>query len=144
MVKEKEILRKHVSATPSKWREKAEWRRKNRLWLKKSQQIAVLIIACIEDSNMSQKELAKKMGVKPQYVSKILQGNSNLTLETISKLEAVLHLEIVSINRNSIVQELSSRIWVQQPMLTTIGVEMKSSFDYLSVQEYHCNLNLVA
>ena len=40
--------------------------------------------------NVSQKELAEKIGVSPQQVSKILRGNENLTLETIAKLEAAL------------------------------------------------------
>ena len=30
-------LKEHQSATPSKWRERAEWRIKNRVWLRHSQ-----------------------------------------------------------------------------------------------------------
>ena len=35
----------------------------------------------------SQTELAHKMGCSQQYVSKILKGQENLSLETISKTE---------------------------------------------------------
>lgn len=34
------------------------------------------------------------MGCSQQYVSKLLKGSENLTLETIAKLEEILDLEI--------------------------------------------------
>jgi transcriptional regulator with XRE-family HTH domain len=46
---------------------------------------------------MSQKELAEKTGVSPQQVSKILKGNVNLTLDTSTRLEAALGIELLTI-----------------------------------------------
>ncbi len=50
----------------------------------------------LEEMKMSQKELAAKMNCSPQYISKLLKGSENLTLETISKLEEVLSLDLVN------------------------------------------------
>lgn len=46
---------------------------------------------------MTQSELATKVGVSPQQVSKIVKGKENLSLETITKLEAALGINIISI-----------------------------------------------
>ena len=37
-------LNKHVSASPSEWREKAEWRMANKSWLRYSQHIAMMML----------------------------------------------------------------------------------------------------
>ena len=44
---------------------------------------------------LSQKELAERMGCTQQFVSLILKGKENLTLETISKLERVLGADLL-------------------------------------------------
>ena len=49
----------------------------------------------MEQRKIRQKDLAEKMGCSPQYISKILKGSENLTLETISKLEDCLDLDLV-------------------------------------------------
>lgn len=81
------------------WREDNAYRKANKGWLKKSAQIAIKINRALKDKNMSQKELANKLKVSAQQVSKILKGRENLTLETISKLEGALNLELISILR---------------------------------------------
>ncbi|MEI6595881.1 MAG: helix-turn-helix transcriptional regulator, partial [Bacteroidota bacterium] len=45
--------------------------------------------------NISQKELAEKIGVSPQHVNKIVKGRETLTLETISKLEVALEISLL-------------------------------------------------
>lgn len=40
----------------------------------------------MEEMNMSQKQLSELMGCSQQYVSKVLKGQENLSLETISKI----------------------------------------------------------
>jgi plasmid maintenance system antidote protein VapI len=79
------------------WLEKARYRRENRAWLRKSQRIAVRILSVLDKNGMQQKELAKALDVSPQQVSKIVQGKQNLTLETISKLEAVLDVTLFEV-----------------------------------------------
>ena len=91
-----EKLKKYKSSTPSKWREAAEFRTKNRIWLRYSQSIAMLVADAMEDAGLTQKALAERMGCTQQYISRILKGQENLTLETISKLETALGLKILS------------------------------------------------
>lgn len=79
------------------WLEEARYRRENRSWLRKSQRIALRILQTLDEKNMQQKELAEAMDVSPQQVSKILKGKQNLTLETISTLEAVLEINLFEV-----------------------------------------------
>ena len=91
--KELSALKKHEVRT--NWRENAQWRRENRRWLRYSGFIALTVMHRLEELKMSQKELAEKMKCSPQYVSKLLKGSENLTLDTISKLEECLDLDLV-------------------------------------------------
>lgn len=68
---------------------------KNDLAVRDSGYIALRVLNRLEDLGMSQKELANKMNCSPQYVSKLLKGSENLTLETISKLEKSLGIDLV-------------------------------------------------
>jgi plasmid maintenance system antidote protein VapI len=79
------------------WLEKARYRRDNRAWLRKSQRIAVRVLSVLNERGIQQKELAEAMDVSPQQVSKIVKGKQNLTLETISKLEAVLGVKLFEV-----------------------------------------------
>ena len=90
-----EKLKRHQSETPSKWREEAEFRRANKSWIRRSQKIAIKILSKMRESGISQTELAHKMGCSQQYVSKILKGQENLSLETISKIEDSLGLSLI-------------------------------------------------
>lgn len=81
----------------SGWYEDAKWRIENEGWLKHSQYIALTILRTLRVKNISQKELAERIGVSPQQVSKIVKGNENLTLETISKLEAALGVPLIEV-----------------------------------------------
>ena len=91
--KELSVLEKHEVKTD--WREKAGWRRENRRWLRYSGFIALTVLHRLEELKMSQKELAERMKCSPQYISKLLKGSENLTLDTISKLEECLDLDLV-------------------------------------------------
>ena len=91
--KDLSVLEQHEVKT--NWKEKAQWRRENRRWLRYSGFIALKVMHRLEDLNMSQKELAERMNCSPQYVSKLLKGSENLTLETIAKLEDLLGLIII-------------------------------------------------
>lgn len=87
------ILSEHETKTD--WREKADWRRNNRQWMRYSQFIAIIVLKRLDELGCTQKQLAEKLGCSAQYVSKIAKGSENLTLETISKLEQVLDLDIL-------------------------------------------------
>lgn len=107
MKKVNEILDSLASPTPSEWREKAEWRKANKQWLRKSQKIALTLLECMSSKKMTQKQLAEMMDVSPQYVSRILKGSENLSLDTISKIENVLGIEILTINSYATQQEIA-------------------------------------
>jgi ribosome-binding protein aMBF1 (putative translation factor) len=84
----------------SNWKAKAKYRRENREWLKKSAAIAVRVLDALKAQNLSQKELAERMNVSPQQISKIVKGQENMTLETISHLEIALDIQIIDEKAN--------------------------------------------
>ena len=86
-----------VSDEISGFEKKALWRKANKNWLDKSALIAIKILRAITDQKSSQKELADKMGVSAQYINKIVKGSENLSLETISKLEVALGIQLIEI-----------------------------------------------
>lgn len=88
-------LKAHSSETSSQWRVKAEWRTANKSWLRYSQRIAMMMLDKMEELGLTQKSLAERMGCSQQYVSRVLKGTENLSIETISKIETALELEIL-------------------------------------------------
>lgn len=90
-----EFLETHKSETPSKWREEAEWRRANAPWLRHSQKIAVKVLLRMKQENMTQKSLAERMNCTQQYVSKILKGTENMSLDTLTRLEDALGIDLI-------------------------------------------------
>ena len=95
MSKATEFLNNHQSATPSKWREAAEWRRKNEKWLKYARVITMKTMQAMDKQSVTQSLLAERMGCSQQYVSNLLKGSSNMTLETISRIETALDIDLI-------------------------------------------------
>lgn len=83
---------------PSKWLEEANYRFENKAWLKKSQAIALRILRHIRANSISQKDLAERLNVAPQQVNRWVKGSENFTLETISKIEIVLGIQLVDVS----------------------------------------------
>ena len=90
-----EFLEAHQSLTPSRWREEAQWRRDNEFWLKYSRYITLQVLRAMDAQSVTQTELARRMGCTQQYVSNLLKGSSNMTLETIARLENALNIDLV-------------------------------------------------
>ena len=90
-----EFLMKNQSNTASKWREEAEYRRKNARWLRYSAMIALQVRDRMSQIGMTQVVLAEKLGCTQQHISMLLKGKNNLTLETIAKLEEALDFDII-------------------------------------------------
>ena len=88
-------LEQHQPETSSKWREKAEFRLANKSWLRYSQHVAMLMLDKMEEIGQNQRGLAERLGCTQQYVSKILKGRENLSIETICKIEDALELELL-------------------------------------------------
>ena len=83
------------STTPSNWKKEAERRQVDKEWLRYSQNIAIKMLDKMDELGLTQKMLAERMGCSQQYVSKVLRGRENLSLETLSKIENALNLQIV-------------------------------------------------
>ena len=90
-----EFLKAHESPVPSRWREDALWRKENEFWLKYSRFITLKVLQAMEEKKVTQVQLAERMGCTQQYVSNLLKGSSNMTLETIAKLEKALEIDII-------------------------------------------------
>jgi antitoxin component HigA of HigAB toxin-antitoxin module len=88
-------LEQHQSSTPSHWREAAEFRQANKAWLRHSQHIAMMMLNKMEEQHVTQQALSERMGCTQQFVAKILRGQENLSIETISKIEDALFLQIL-------------------------------------------------
>ena len=97
-----------VAKSPvSSWKQKVEWRKANKEWLKKSSAIAFRILDALEEKGWKQNRLAKELGVSPQQISKYVKGEENFKIETICKLENVLGIELITVLQED--QELKER-----------------------------------
>lgn len=90
-------LSRYQSPTPSTWREDEEATRRAKAegWLPYSRKIAIRTAMAMKRQNITRSELATRMGCSPQYVSRLLKGEENLSLETICKLENALNVPIL-------------------------------------------------
>ena len=94
--------------TQSKYLQNAKFRIENKKWLTYSSNITLRIIAAMEQNKeMTQKLLAEKMEVTPQYINKILKGQENLSLATIAKLGEALNVELISFPKFAFDEPLS-------------------------------------
>lgn len=93
-----EKLRQLAQPVSESTRIQAETRKENRDWLRKSAQIAFAIRHELRTQQISQQELAERMGVSPQYVGRLLKGTENLTLDTITKLEKALGRSLMQVH----------------------------------------------
>lgn len=85
-----EFLEAHQSEMPSTFAEDAKWREENEVWLKWSQSIALSIVDYMQANNLSRSDIAIKLGVSPQYVSRILSGHTNFSFKSIAEIEKKL------------------------------------------------------
>ena len=69
-------------------------------WVCHSQAIAATMSDRMEELGMTQRVLAEKMNCTQQYVSKVLKGRENLSLETLSKIENALGIKILQVRIN--------------------------------------------
>lgn len=85
-----DILEAHESVKPSTFTDDAAWRKENEVWLKWSRKIAMTIVDYMQENGLSRTDIAEKMGVSPQYVSRILSGNTNFSFKSIAEIEKKL------------------------------------------------------
>lgn len=106
----------------------AAFRKENKEWLRKSAKIALAVRRALRLQGMSQQDLAAKMGLSPQYVGRILKGQENLTLETISKLEAAIDMPLIRVGR-----EEQPALSSQQPLVLFVtNIDVSGAWDLSS------------
>ena len=103
----------------------------SRIFVDKSLEIAEHIMHLMEQKGMKQKDLADRMGKSEAEISKILGGMQNLTLRTISKLEAALEADIICTPKeNLFVWEESTIIGFFNDVISKIQVVNVPVMDY--------------
>jgi ribosome-binding protein aMBF1 (putative translation factor) len=86
---------KLMAVPDTTWIKEATFRQENKYWLDVSSDIALAVLRTLRKTGMTQRDLAERMGCSPQYISKVLKGSENLTLETICKMEKVLQIKLI-------------------------------------------------
>lgn len=84
------FLEKNKSEHPSLFSNDAAWRKENASWLRWSRQLAVILIGYMQDNGLKRADLAARLGVSPQYVSKLLSGTENLSFRSLANIEEKL------------------------------------------------------
>ena len=64
-------------------------------WPQYSQCIAAIMYKRMAELGLTQRMLAEKMDCSQQYVSNVLKGEKNMSLETICKIENALGIDII-------------------------------------------------
>lgn len=70
-------------------------------WTQYSQCIAAIMSKRMAELGLTQRLLAEKMGCSQQYISNVLKGEKNMSLETICRIENALGIDIIKgVNKN--------------------------------------------
>jgi len=85
-----EFLEANQSKCPSTFIEDAKWRQENEEWRKWSRGIALSIVDYMQTNGLSRSDVAERLGVSPQYVSRILSGSTNFSFKSVAEIERKL------------------------------------------------------
>ena len=61
-----------------------------------SRSVSLAIIDYMQENNLSRAQIANKLGISQQYLSRILSGMENLSLKSLAKIEIALGITLVS------------------------------------------------
>ncbi len=86
----------HKADKPSRFCENAQWRKDNESWLKWSRQVALALIDYMQENGLKRSELAERLGVSPQYVSKLLSGTENLSFKSVANIDDKLGINCLA------------------------------------------------
>lgn len=92
----KKGLNNDVTGIAKQWKEQSRAYNKNRKQIRRAQSFALELMDYMDEQGIKQNDLAKKMGVSAQQVNKILRAKSNLTFETLDKIEEALGVNITN------------------------------------------------
>ena len=85
------MVEKHIKIGSEIIQNKSEER-----WKNNSLAIATGMSSRMVELGLTQRTLAKKMNCTQQYVSKVLKGRENLSLETMCKIEDALDIKVLN------------------------------------------------
>ena len=90
-----DVLKEHSTGEPGAWKRQAQEELEAWDWKQYSYMIAIKARRQMGRLQMTHKQIAEAMGCTQQYVSLLLSGNLNMTLETIARLEKALQFTIL-------------------------------------------------
>lgn len=121
-----------VSKEDTKTLENNRSRIANRQWLRASQEVAMKILDKLEALNWSQKDLAEKMGVSPQYINKVVKGKENLTLDTLVRLQNMLDMPVLASYYEDNIDKMEAYIMEETPV---DSITFSSNYSQKTTQE---------
>ncbi len=83
------------------------------------------VIFRLEALGWTQKQLSDEMNVSPQYISKLLSGQENLTLETLMKLQTILDIPLLATSREAHINTLNSTIAKLEKKVKRLNEKLK-------------------
>ncbi len=86
---------KTLSVTPMPKVQEVEIQQDVKNWVQYSQRIVAVMSERMSELGLTQQMLAEKMNCTQQYISNVLKGRKNMSLETICKIENALDIEII-------------------------------------------------
>ena len=114
-IDKKALVKKFLSETPKEFD----------YFIQHSMEFSSLVDSILSnDDEMSQRKLADKLGKEESEISKWLSGNHNLTLKSISKIEAALNMQLI-FTRSEIINRFIPYIFRQ----------MKSSYQHQQMDD---------
>ena len=92
-----QFLEAHQSDQLSTFSEDAKWRQENEMWLRWSRGIALSIVDYMQANGLTRSDIANKLGVSPQYVSRILSGSTNFSFKSVAEIERKLGISCMEV-----------------------------------------------
>ncbi len=129
------------------WEEITQWHEDNHDSVELSTKFAVKVLKLLKQKSISQVALAEKMGVSPQFVSRIVKGRENLTFSTVQKIENALEVKIIDIvcNENpKEVNQTSSSEYFFIPLYTKPATLYQLDTNFSSIQVVNMESNQVS
>ncbi len=84
----------------ARWKKIAKWNREHAEAFDDFTIIATRILQTLKARGMTQKDLAEKLGVTPQALTRIVKGRQNLTLQSIRKIEQALEISLITVHQS--------------------------------------------
>ncbi|NBC24802.1 MAG: helix-turn-helix domain-containing protein [Bacteroidetes bacterium] len=126
----------------SKWKIIAEWNRKHKDALDDFVVIAGHIRKTLKEKEWTQTELAEKMEVTPQALTRIMKGRQNLSLQTIRKIEQVLDVRLITVHKTKTVKSQKVKMVSVVP---NYEKSMSKKYDFeIGVDKNQQNMNAVS